>query len=105
MKSGELSHTRIWVNKEGFVAGKSAPRLAEKGFSTLLVTGDLICIKRGECGYYPSEWDTDDKEKNVELADQLNEQLGVNMWQRQAMEVGSMCGWDVPGADPSQYIR
>ena len=22
------------------------------------------------------------------------------MWQRKAMEVGSMCGWDVPGADP-----
>ena len=39
----------------------------------------------------------------MELADQLNEQLGVNMWQRQAMEVGSMHGWDVPGADPAKY--
>lgn len=84
---------------------KCAPGLPEMCFSTLLTTGDLICIKRGEVGYYPSEWDTGDKEKNVELADQLNEQLGVNMWQRQAMEIGSMCGWDVPGADPSQYIR
>lgn len=42
-------------------------------------------------------------QRNVELADQLNEQLGVNMWQRQAMEVGSMRGWDVPGADPAKY--
>ena len=73
------------------------------------VPGDLVggeysfSIKRGETGYYPSDWDTGDKEKNVELADQLNEQLGVNMWQRQAMEVGSMCGWDVPGADPAKY--
>ena len=49
------------------------------------------------------DWDTGDKEQNVELADQLNEQLGVSPIQRQAMEVGSMCGWDVPGADPAKY--
>ena len=41
----------------------------------------------------------------MELADQLNEQLGVTMWQRKAMEVGSMCGWDVPGADPAKYLE
>ena len=77
--------------------------LPELCFSTLLTTGQLICIKRGETGYYPSDWDTGDKEKNVELADQLNEEMGVTMWQRKAMEVGSMCGWDVPGADPKAY--
>ena len=32
-----------------------------------------------------------------------NERLGVDMWQRKAMEIGSMCGWDVPGADPANY--
>ena len=69
-------------------------------FSTLASTGQLICVKRGENGYYPSDWDTGDKERNVELADELNENLGVSPVQRQAMEVGSMCGWDVPGADP-----
>ena len=84
---------------------KVADGLPEMCFSTLLTTGDLICIKRGETGYYPSDWDTGDKEQNVELADQLNEQLGVTMWQRKAMEVGSMCGWDVPGADPAKYLE
>ena len=84
---------------------KVAEGLPELCFSTLLTTGDLICIKRGETGYYPSDWDTGDKEQNVELADQLNEQLGVTMWQRKAMEVGSMCGWDVPGADPANYLE
>ncbi len=86
-------------------APKLAEGLPELCFSTLLTSGDLICIKRGETGYYPSEWDTGDKEWNVELADELNERLGVTMWQRKAMEVGSMCGWDVPGADPAQYLE
>ena len=72
-------------------------------FSTLRSTGQLICIERGESGYYPSDWDTGDKERNVELADQLNEELGVTPAQRQAMEIGSMAGWDVPGADPANY--
>ena len=84
---------------------KLAEGLPKLCFSTLLTTGDLICIKRGETGYYPSDWDTGDKERNVELADQLNEQLGVTIWQRKAMEVGSMCGWDVPGADPAKYLE
>lgn len=84
---------------------KLAESLPEMCFSTLLATGGLICIKRGETGYYSSEWDTGDKERNAELADQLNEQLGVTIWQRKAMEVGSMCGWDVPGADPAKYLE
>lgn len=91
------------MTEEECFAPKLAEELPEMCFSTLLTTGDLICIKRGETGYYPSDWDTGDKERNVELADQLNEELGVTMWQRKAMEVGSMCGWDVPGADPSKY--
>ena len=39
----------------------------------------------------------------MELADELNEKLGVTPAQRQAMEIGSMAGWDVPGADPKNY--
>ena len=91
------------MTEEECFAPKLAEGLPEMCFSTLLTTGDLICIKRGETGYYPSDWDAGDKERNVELADQLNEELGVTLWQRKAMEVGSMCGWDVPGADPKAY--
>ena len=92
----------IQTEQEAF-APKLAEGLPELCFSVLPGTGDLICIKRGESGYYPSDWSTNDKEQNAELADYNNERLGVTPEQRQAMEVGSMAGWDVPGADPANY--
>lgn len=84
-----------------------APELAEGlpdlCFSTLPTTGELICIKKGETGYYRSDWNTDDPQKNAELADYNNDRLGVTAEQRKAMECGSLRGWDTPGADPSYY--
>lgn len=85
----------IQTEQERF-APKVAEGLPELCFSTLASNGQLICIRRGESGYYPSQWDTGDKERNVELADELNERRGVTPAQRQAMEIGSMAGWDVP---------
>ena len=72
-------------------------------FSVLPDTGALICIKRGESGYYPSDWNTNDKERNIQIRDDANESLGVTDAQRKAMEAGSMFGWTVPGADPANY--
>ena len=92
----------IQTEQEQF-SPKIADGLPEMCFSTLPSTGQLICIKRGESGCYPSEWDTGDKMKNVDLADDLNEKLGVTHAQRQAMEIGSMAGWTAPGADPKNY--
>jgi hypothetical protein len=80
-----------------------ADGLPELCFSVLPSSGELICIKRGERGYYPSDWSTESREKNQELADYNNERLGVTDAQRQAMECGSMHGWEVPGADPAAY--
>ena len=92
----------ILTENERF-APKFAEGLPEMCYSVHESTGELIVIKRGECGYHQTDYSTDDKDRNVELADHLNEKLGVDMWQRQAMEVGSICGWDVPGADPAKY--
>ena len=92
----------IQTEQERF-APKVAEGLPELCFSTLASNGQLICIRRGESGYYPSEWETGDKERNVEEADRLNERMGVTPAQRMAMEIGSMAGWDVPGADPKNY--
>lgn len=92
----------ILTEQERF-APKLAEGLPDMCFSVLPGTGELICIKRGESGYYPSDWNTPDKERNIEIADDANESMGVTPAQRQAMEVGSMFGWDVPGADPGIY--
>ena len=84
---------------------KLAEGLPELCFSTLPGTGALICIKRGESGYYPSDWNTDDPAQNRELADYNNERLGVTPAQEKAMKVGSMFGWSVPGADLPLFRR
>lgn len=103
-------HLWNWDNwyiktEEECFAPKLAEGLPDLCFSTLPTTGELICIKKGESGYYCSDWSTDDPQKNAELADYNNERLGVTSEQRQAMECGSMHGWDCPGADPSTYER
>lgn len=73
--------------------------------ATLPSTGALIRIKRGEKGYFPSDWDTGDAVKNRSLADYYNRKRGITRAQEEAMLCGSMCGWDCPGADPAQYEK
>ncbi len=82
---------------------KFAEGLPEMCFSVLPGKGDLICIKRGETGYYLSDWSTPDRRRNEEVANDANERMGVTPAQRQAMEMGSMHGWTIPGADPKAW--
>lgn len=90
----------IQTEEEQFTP-KLAEGLPEMCFSLLPGSGQLICIKRGESGYYPSDWSTDDAHENRRIADEQNAHLGVSPAQEEAMKIGSMCGWDVPGADPA----
>ena len=79
-------------------------KLPELCFTLLPGTGQLICVKRGESGYYPSDWSTPDAQENRRIADEQNQKLGVTPAQEEAMKIGSMCGWDVPGADPDNCM-
>ena len=81
----------------------SLDRLPDLCWSVLPSTGALICIKKGESGYYPSNWDTGDREQNQRIADYSNQKRGITPEQVEAMVTGSMYGWDVPGSDPAWY--
>lgn len=78
--------------------------LPETCFATMPGMGDLIIIKRGEAGYYPSVWETGNEVENQKIADINNQKRGITPAQVKAMLVGSMFGFDVPGANPQVYF-
>lgn len=73
--------------------------LPEKCYSVSETTGKWIMLVKGEPGYREAgpcpEGMTD-----REAADAANKELGVTKKQETAMLVGSLFGWEVPGADP-----
>lgn len=77
--------------------------LPEQCYGVLPNTGEFIIVKKGESGYYQTDISMGSKEENRALADEYNGKLGVSKAQAAAMLVGSMFGWQVPGADPKNY--
>lgn len=77
--------------------------LPDTCFATLPGTGDLIILKRGETGYYRSDWNTSDVDENRSIAEIHNQRRGITPAQVEAMKVGSMFGFHVSGADPQVY--
>ena len=56
-----------------------------------LTDGKPIIVKRGETGYWPAP--------NID-PDAFNARRGITPAQVEAMRIGSMFGFHVPGADP-----
>lgn len=71
-------------------------KLPDRCLSKLATTGEVIMIRFGVMGYYPSP---------VKDADAYNKQHGITAAQVEAMEAGSMMGWEVPAANPDNYIE
>lgn len=77
--------------------------LPEQCYSVLSGSGDVVIVKRNEKGYYKTDIPSASKEDARALVDEYNHKLGVTRAQEEAMVAGSMFGWAVPGADPSNY--
>lgn len=62
-------------------------------------------IKVFESGYHLTDFDRPNINEQTarELIDRLNHRICVTAGQREAMHIGSMCGWHVPGADATRY--
>jgi hypothetical protein len=95
-------------------------KLPDWCYGMLLTDLSLIVIKVGESGYYPGgtlkpmeqqllakiQALTDynvKKEQMDAFVDILNLNLKISPAVRRSMEMGSMFGWEVPGADPDAY--
>lgn len=63
----------------------------------------LIRINRGEMGYYPVNVPQPDGKTAKQWADDMNSHMSVTKAQVEAMESGSMFGWEIPAADPDLY--
>ena len=72
-------------------------------YSVNKVTGEIIILKKGEPGFYKTDIPSKGRDESRELADHQNEILGVTKAQAAAMYMGSLCGFDTPGADPRNY--
>ena len=84
---------RRWLNK--LAADRGLPRYS---YAYLPTTQEEIRVDIAESGYTPIR-----KQGNARAANEMNRELGITPAQTEAMKVGSMFGWDVPGADPKNY--
>lgn len=77
---------------------------------TYIKTVNVIAIiVEGECGYYNTNLIKSNHIKTgaeaEALVDELNRTLGLTNGDVKAFEVGSMFGWDVPGAKPENWNK
>lgn len=93
------------MEQNGHTCEPVRDNLPEQCYSILPSSNDVIIIKRNEKSYYKTDIPVASKEDARALVDEYNGKLGVTKAQEEAMKVGSMFGWHVPGADPKNYDK
>ena len=71
-------------------------KLPERCLAKHPTDGSTILIQRGVAGYWPFPG------RDV---DAYNARHGITPALVEAMQIGSMFGWDVPGADPDAWDK
>ncbi len=96
MKLNQKQQEEIKMNK----------KLPEICYSYLRTNNEIILLKNGEKGYYKTDFALPKtREEAKAIVKDRNEKLGVSRLQRACMEIGSMFGFNVPGADPDNEIN
>lgn len=82
-----------------------AKKLPLKSYTYIPTQHTIGRIDRFESGYHETFGDYAgvDADTMQQMVDQLNKRDNVTPAQANAMEIGSMFGWNCPGADPDQY--
>lgn len=93
------------MERNGKTVSPLRSSLPEQCYSTLLDTGKVVILKRGETGYYKTDIPFTNKEEAQALVDEYNRKLGVTKGQEEAMKAGSMFGWACAAADPKNYTE
>lgn len=78
-------------------------KLPRECYHVMEVSCEIVKLVRGMQGYYPTYIPAESKEQAQMMVDERNKELGVTKAQAEAMFVGSLFGWNVPGADPDNY--
>lgn len=81
----------------------NSSKLPEFCYAVLPGSKEIIILKNNERGYYRTDIYSDSRESSIELVDEYNQNLGVTKGQREAMLIGTMFGFTVPGSDPDNY--
>ena len=74
-------------------------------YSVIPSSGEIIIVRRGESGYFPTELPDNGTEANREAVDLYNRRDCINRAQENAMFAGSCFGWETPAADPKNYTE
>ena len=78
--------------------------LPKRAYILNMETGEVVSVRRGVSGYFLlTKVEKLELEKCSWSYALMNREKGVTLAQVEALLVGSMFGWEVPGANPERY--